>query len=125
MEPTRKTVLFVNFDTPMNERAKLRQGECSRDAGRYIAMLRQALDVEVVLNLAGAEALLSARRFDAVVFRSRSVEHVARRIKHDRPDVRVVVLSAVVPSDVAPSEIVWISKYDIGTPADFARAVLG
>ncbi|MDO8622356.1 MAG: hypothetical protein Q7R80_03950 [bacterium] len=122
MDPTRKTVLFMNFGT---------WGDVSREsqdesAEFYIEALRKTVDVEIAPDLAGAEVLLRERRFDAVLFRSRGEEHVARRIKRERPDLRVAVLSALPPHSVVPDqEIVWVSKLGEESLTNFARTVLG
>lgn len=120
MEPTRRTVLFVNEGT----RAEMYRETKRRSAEFYVAKLRPAVEVEIVPSVEAAREILRTRPIDAVIFRSRGMEGAARRIKGDHPGVRVIVLSAM-PRDVAADTIIWVSKLNIEDPADFARAVLG
>lgn len=121
MDPTRKIVLFVNEGT-WGDVSLERQDE---GAEIFIHMLRPAAEVEVISSVAAAKELLPAHSIDAVVFRSRAMEDVARQIKDMYPRIRVVVLSALPPTRLLSDKIIWVKKTSIEDPADFARAVLG
>lgn len=121
MDPTRKTVCFVNEGTWGATGLETQD----RNVELYSDMLRPVADVEIVTNVTEAKKLLLTRPIDAVVFRSRGMEGAARRFKDAHPDTRVIVLSAL--PDARPMDtIIWVSKTtSFDSPADFARAVLG
>lgn len=120
MEPTRKSVLFVDEGTRAE---KYRQTQ-RRNAEFYVTKLQPAMEVEVVPSVDAAREILRTRPIDVVIFRTRGLEGAARRIKDEHPEIRVIVLSAL-PRDVVADTIIWISKLDIADPAAFARAVVG
>lgn len=120
MDPTRKTVLFVNAGTWGATDLETQD----RNVELYGDMLRPVADVEIVPSVAEAKKLLLTRKIDAVVFRSRGMEGAARRLKTEHPDTRVIVLSAL--PDARPMDtIIWVDKTSFDGSADIARAVLG
>ena len=119
----RPCVLFVNAGT-FGTVSGATQDEGSE---LHIQWLRTAADVEVVPSTTEARRMLRTRRFNAVVFRTRGMQDAARAIRRGDPQQRVVMISALPPSDAAWDHdgLVWVNKAYIAGSAALVHAVLG
>lgn len=80
----------------------------------------KAAEVHVVRSVGEALEQLDGRAVQALVFVTRGMLDEARRIKHQRPKIRVVVLTGNIPDD----DVIVVNKLWVLSNAQLKRMIL-